>query len=130
MNAMPTPEEVKAKQRAFDEAHHRVSCKARRLARQANKAVTSAERAALNQEAADLRTLISAAEAVATQEGVREALKPFVGAYLERCQESRDAAQVGGHVPLDDDFPVEVPCGLLKAAHDALTQLAEGGAHG
>ena len=44
-----------------------------------------------------------------------------------REEEAHDALQVGGYLPLDPDFPVEIPLALCYAAREVLRRHAAGG---
>jgi hypothetical protein len=57
---------------------------------------------------------------VAAAPDVTAALKPFADMLSDREQEAHEALQVGGYVPLDPDFPIEVPIAWLEAARAAL----------
>jgi hypothetical protein len=48
----------------------------------------------------------------------REIIAELAGAYVAHCDEHATAAKVGGYVPLDDDYPVEVPLKLLRLAYE------------
>ncbi len=42
----------------------------------------------------------------------------------DREQDAHDALQVGGYLPLDPDYPVEIPLSLCYAARNALRSRA------
>lgn len=50
------------------------------------------------------------------------ALSELKEAYDAHLQEHDTAAQFGGYVPLDDDYPVEVPLRLLRIASSAISR--------
>jgi len=48
----------------------------------------------------------------------REIIGELAGYYVAHCDEHDTAMKVGGYVPMDDDYPVEVPLRLLRLAYD------------
>lgn len=48
----------------------------------------------------------------------RDIIAELAGLYVAHCEEHDTAAKVGGWVPMDDDYPVEVPLKLLRLSYE------------
>lgn len=52
-------------------------------------------------------------------------LKDLSGTYVSHLEEHDRAMQFGGYVPLDDDYPIEVPLRLCRLAYETTARGAK-----
>lgn len=48
----------------------------------------------------------------------RDIVSELAGLYVAHWEEHEMALKVGGYVPMDDDYPVEVPLRLLRLSYE------------
>lgn len=74
-----------------------------------------------------LKLLNEAGYVVVKTEELEAALRPFAKFADAHCDEHEKAMEVGGYVPLDDDYPIEVPFGTVRRAAALLAAITQEG---